>query len=130
MPAYLPEWVPSWVQLVLLVLVVLVAGAYALMPFSVFGIKARLDALDDRLDALQSDLRALTNRLPDPEMRNPAAWRRGAPEEDGLSAPSPMRRDRPPPPVPEPAAPPVVATPPKPRRSEPQLNWPENRPRR
>ena len=123
MPSFFPEWVPASVQLVLLVAVVLVAGAYALMPFSVFGIKARREALDDRLDALQSDLRALTNRLPDPEMRNPAAWRRAASDEDGLSAPSPMRRDRPPPPVPEPAAPP------RPRRSEPQLNWPANRPR-
>ena len=81
------------------------------MPFSVFGVKARLEAIDERLDELQSDLRALTHRLPDPDMRDPAAWRRAAAardDEDFAGAPpAPARgfdrdrdrgRDRSPPP--------------------------------
>ncbi len=145
MPSFLPDWVPPWVQLVLLVGVVLVVGAYGVMPFSVFGVKSRLEAIEERLDELQSDLRALTNRLPDPEMRNPAAWRRGAAEDEELASPPIVRRDRPPvPPVPDrgfdrdwdrdrdrtpTTTTPPVAPPSRPRRSEPQLNWPENRPR-
>ena len=83
MPFSLPDWVPWWVQLVILVAAILVAGAFVLMPFSVFGVKARLDTLDLRLDELQADLRDLALRLPDPEMRRPAAWRRAEPDDDG-----------------------------------------------
>ena len=156
-PAFLPDWVPPWVQLALLVGLVLVVGAYAVMPFSVFGVKARLDALDERLDEMRSDIRALANRLPDPEMGRPAAWRRGVADDEDFPPATAVRRDRPPvPPVAERGfererdrataptvsspvvATPVVATPvvappvvppARPRRSEPQLNWPENRPR-
>ncbi len=142
-PSVLPDWVPLWVQLVLLVGVVLVVGAYGAMPFSVFGVKARLEVLDERLDELQRDLRALANRLPDPGMGRPAAWRRGSADDEELATPPVSRRDRAPP-VPEagfdrdwdrardrppPAVPPPAVPPPRPPRRDPQLNWPENRPR-
>ncbi len=135
MPFDLPAWVPWWVQLLILVAAILIAGAYLLMPFSVFGLKARLEALDQRLDDLQSDLRELSARLPDPEFRRPAAWRRAEPDEDGYVArpvraqSQPERRaerelsPRPPippaPVVPERDRPPATRT-----RSEPQLRWP------
>lgn len=133
-PVSLPAWVPWWVQLLLLVALVLVAGAYVMMPFSVFGLKARIEALDERIDELQSDLRDLINRLPDPEMRRPAAWRRSEPDEDGYmprAAPAddmPVRAPMPPVPmVPErmrDRAPPAS---PYRDRSEPQLRWPRDR---
>ena len=132
LPFDMPAWVPWWVQLLILVAAILIAGAYLLMPFSVFGLKARLEALDQRLDDLQSDLRELTNRLPDPEMRRPAAWRRAEPDEDGYVArpPRPQPPDRrderelsPRPPIP-PA--PIVPERDRPRnsRAEPTLRWP------
>ena len=116
-PSVLPDWMPWWVQLVLLAGVVLLVGAYGAMPFSVFGVKARLELLDERLDELQRDLRALTNRLPDP-----AAWRRGAADEEEFTTLPVARRGGAP-------APPPAVPPPRPWRTEPQLNWPENRPR-
>ena len=127
-PGFLPDWVPWWVQLVLLVGVVLVVGAFGAMPFSVFGLKARLEAIDERLDEMQSDLRALANRLPDPEMRNPAAWRRGATDDEDFPAPA-TRREPPAPPPPARGFERDRDRDPRPARSEPQLNWPGNRPR-
>ena len=82
LPFDLPAWVPAWVQLLIVVAGVLIAGAYLLMPFSVFGLKARMEALDQRLEDLQSDVRELSHRLPDQEMRRPAA----------LGPPAPSRR--------------------------------------
>ena len=137
LPLDLPAWVPWWVQLVILVLAVLVVGAYLLMPFSVFGVKARLDALDQRLDDIQSDLRELAHRA-DPEMRRPATWRRAEPDEDGYVARAPRapvatERDLRPDPPPRPPIPPApvvperdrpVAAPPRGTRSEPTLRWP------
>ncbi len=149
LPFTLPDWVPWWVQLVILVAAILVAGAFVLMPFSVFGVKARLDTLDTRLDELQADLRDLALRLPDPEMRRPAAWRRAEPDDDGYymrpnagtgaalrrDEPPGARRDDLPPRPPIPPAPVVpererAQSPFRPRaepRSEPQLRWPSER---
>jgi hypothetical protein len=45
------------------------------MPFSVFGVKARLDAVEARLDEIQGEIRSLALRLPEPA-------RRGAYEDD------------------------------------------------
>jgi hypothetical protein len=138
MPFALPDWVPWWVQLLILVAVVLIAGAYLLMPFSVFGLKARIEALDQRLDDIQSDLRELASRMPDLDGRRPAAWRRTEPDEDGYVArPPPPRQAAPPertyerydppprPPIPPPPVVPERDRPPSTRpRSEPQLRWP------
>ncbi len=59
-PADLPWWVS---------LAVLVPGAiYALlllaMPFSVFGLKSRLDQIEGQLDGIAEELRAISARLP------------------------------------------------------------------
>lgn len=58
----LPDWVPSWVQLVLLILGSLFALAFLAMPFAVFGTKARLEAIEAQLDELRAELRALAVR--------------------------------------------------------------------
>lgn len=114
---------PDWVGLVVLVTLALVALAYLLMPFSVFGLKGRLDAIEAQLDEIQTEIRTLALRLPEPgRTRRP-------PVEDDWADPvgSPRRAE------PEPvlrAAPPVP--PPawaerNPARAEPRVEWPRDR---
>lgn len=71
MPAILPDWVPWWAQLALLLLGLLFAVALLMMPFAVFGLKGRLDLLEAQLDDIHADLRMLAMRLPDAEPRRP-----------------------------------------------------------
>ncbi len=60
----LPDWVPWWVPMVLLVPALLYALAFLFMPFSVLGVKTRLEVLEAQLDAIQQDIRHLALRLP------------------------------------------------------------------
>lgn len=108
---------PEWTGLVLLSGLLLMVLAFLLMPFSVFGVKGRLESLEAQLDELQADLRALALRLPEP--------RRAAPAEEGWAAPvQPPRREAPPPPRAAPPVPPPAAWPETARRGEPRLDWP------
>jgi hypothetical protein len=90
-PLPLPDWVPWWVHLAVLLIILFCGLMLVLMPFSLFGVKARLEAIDARLDEIQGEIRSLSLRLPEP-----------MPDED--DEPSPTRRRagvRPPiPPVP------------------------------
>ncbi|WP_203074619.1 hypothetical protein [Falsiroseomonas ponticola] len=113
---------PDWVGLVLLVCLLLVGLAYLLMPFSVFGLKGRLDAIEAQLDEIQTELRALSLRTPEPGRRRPAL------EEDWVEPPPAMR---PAAEAPAPRAAPPVPPPPAwpergggPGRAEPRLDWP------
>jgi hypothetical protein len=112
---------PAWTGLVLLAVLVLVALAYLLMPFSVFGVKGRLDAIEAQLDDLQTEMRTLALRLGEPTGRG----RRPPVEmEDWAEPVSPPRRPvqddalRAQPPVPPPAAWPERG------RNEPRVEWP------
>ena len=62
----LPDWLPWWAQLLLLIAGVLITLAFVMMPFSVFGVKSRLEAIEARLDELQGEIRTLALRLPEP----------------------------------------------------------------
>lgn len=64
-PLPLPDWVPWWVHLVLLLAVLFFALMLLLMPFSVFGTKSRLEAIEIRLDEIQAEIRGLAMRLPE-----------------------------------------------------------------
>ena len=64
MPFALPDWVPWWVPLVLLVPALLYALAFLFMPFSVLGVKTRLEVIEGRLDEIQQEIRHLALRLP------------------------------------------------------------------
>ena len=111
---------PDWVALVVLVLLLLVALAYILMPFSVFGLKGRLDAIEAQLDEIQTELRSLALRLPEPD-------RRRAPREDEWTDPGPVARHRVDPPAPHstPPVPPAAAWPERSGgRAEPRIEWP------
>ena len=64
----LPDWVPPWAQLALLVAALLFGLMFLLMPFAVFGVKGRLDLLEARLDEIQGEIRSLSLRLPEPDL--------------------------------------------------------------
>ena len=64
-PLPLPDWVPWWVHLAIILVVVLFGLLFLLMPFSVFGTKARLEGIEARLDEIQGEIRSLALRLPD-----------------------------------------------------------------
>lgn len=110
---------PDWSGFVVLVLLALVGLAYLLMPFSVFGVKGRLEAIETQLDEIQAELRSLAPRLPE-------ATRRRAPVEDDWAEPPQVSRaeatgPRVRPPVPPPATWPEGGGA---RRAEPRLDWP------
>src|SRR5271165_6148742 len=63
LPFTLPDWLPGWALLLLALPVLLWALAFLLMPFSVFGVKARLEALEAQVDALQDDLRMISMHM-------------------------------------------------------------------
>jgi hypothetical protein len=81
-----PDWVPWWVPLVLLVPALLYALAFLFMPFSVLGVKTRLEVIEGRLDEIQQEIRHLALRLP-------AAPREMDFEEVYAPSQRPVRRD-------------------------------------
>jgi hypothetical protein len=131
LPFTLPDWVPWWVPLVLLIPALLYALAFLFMPFSVIGVKSKLDVLEARLDEIQNEIRHLALRLPEaagqpvdydeiyrpepnePARRTPIVTRPPIPpaahelEDDGTGS------DRP---APAPST--------RPTRREPKLDWP------
>ncbi len=64
MPFALPDWVPWWVPLVLIVPTLLYVLAFLFMPFSVLGVKTRLEVIEARLDEIQQEIRHVALRLP------------------------------------------------------------------
>lgn len=64
-PLPLPDWMPWWVHLAILLALLFVVLMFLLMPFSVFGIKSRLDGIEARLDEIQGEIRSLALRLPE-----------------------------------------------------------------
>ncbi len=66
LPDLLPSWAPWWAQLAIVVLALLFGLLFLLMPFSLFGLKGRLDVIEARLDEIQGEIRSLALRLPEP----------------------------------------------------------------
>jgi hypothetical protein len=62
----LPDWMPAWLQLLVVVVGIMLALCFVFMPFSVFGVKTRLEAMEARLDEIQGEIRMLALRLPEP----------------------------------------------------------------
>src|ERR1700754_3069839 len=65
LPFTLPDWLPWWVPIVLLVPALLYALAFLFMPFSVIGLKSRLEVLEARLDEIQGEIRHRPRRRPE-----------------------------------------------------------------
>jgi hypothetical protein len=147
----LPDWLPWWVPLALLVPALLWALSFLFMPFSVFGVKSRLEVIEARLDEIQNEIRHLALRLPaaggpgpdyddvfPPRMQEPRVDRvMSRPpipparhelynaqrlEPPGEPAREAPLEDQPPPP---PNARPARRNepPPRPTRAEPRLDW-------
>ena len=64
-PLPLPDWVPWWVHLAVLLAGGLFVLLYLAMPFAVFGVKTRLEVIEARLDEIQAEIRSLSLRLPE-----------------------------------------------------------------
>jgi hypothetical protein len=62
LPFSLPDWLPGWAFLLLALPVLLYLLAFLLMPFSVFGVKARIESLEAQIDSLHEDLRMISMR--------------------------------------------------------------------
>ena len=60
----LPDWLPWWVPAVLLIPVLLYGLLALAVPFSVFGLKGRMEGIELRLDDLHAEIRGLVARLP------------------------------------------------------------------
>ena len=102
----LPDWLPGWAAGLFIAIVALYALLLLAMPFSVFGLKGRLDEFDARLDDLHADIQAILRRLP-------------------ATRGEPIPED-----APEPAAPPATSqrrTGQPPLRREPRLGGPPDR---
>jgi hypothetical protein len=122
MPSFLqlPGGLPWWLTLAILVPVALYLLLFLAMPFSVFGVKSRIDSIEARLDEIHEEIRGLMIRLP--EM---AALSRDV--QDAARPPSI------PPATPEPDLPRLQPDPAiarraatgRPARSEPRLDWPK-----
>jgi hypothetical protein len=121
----LPDWIPWWGHLAILIAGLLFALMFLLMPFAVFGVKGRLELLEARLDEIQGEIRSLSLRLPEPglgETRVLPAGRRTADPEGyasmhGYSDSDEYGGHRPPiPPAPRDRRPPAA-----PSRTEPRL---------
>ncbi len=118
---------PEWTGLLVLLLMILFVLAFALMPFSVFGLKGRIDGIEAQLDEIQAELRTLSMRLPE------TTARRRVSADDGWAEPPATLRaaredaeaPRMTPPIPPPAAVPGSRTgAPSAARSEPRMDWP------
>ncbi|MBC7800705.1 MAG: hypothetical protein H7Z10_08780 [Gemmatimonadaceae bacterium] len=66
-PLPLPEWLPDWVHVAVIVAGALVVLVFLMMPFAVFGVKSRLELIEARLDEIQGEIRSLALRLPEPD---------------------------------------------------------------
>lgn len=56
---------PEWTGLVALLVLLLLALCLVVMPFSVFGLKGRLDSIEAQLDDLRAELRMMASRQPE-----------------------------------------------------------------
>ena len=66
LPFPVPDWLPWWALLLVVVPALLYVLAFLFMPFSVIGVKGRIDVLEARLDEIQHEIRQLSLRMPEP----------------------------------------------------------------
>jgi hypothetical protein len=131
LPFPVPDWLPWWALLLVVVPALLYALAFLFMPFSVIGVKGRIDVLEARLDEIQHEIRQLSLRMPEPgqpvdyndvyepQRHEPAPLQRAAtnarppipPAPHELNGYAPADRPAPPPST-------------RPGRREPRLDWP------
>lgn len=145
LPFAVPDWMPGWLFLALAIPVLLWCLAFLMVPFNVFGVKARLEAVENELQELNEQIRVMQLRAAG-TMQTTQATRNMETYDDlpnfaqlkrARAEPPPAQEDPRPlkrPPIPTPASRgglsardamisrerPVV--PPRPRRTEPRLD--------
>lgn len=65
-------WFPWWAQLLAGVILLGLGVAYLLMPFSVFGVKPRLEEIELQLGEIRAELRVIAMRLSGDDVPRPA----------------------------------------------------------
>ena len=105
----LPDWMPWWAHLAVLLAILFFGLMLMMMPFSVFGTRSRLEGIEARLDEIQGEIRSLALRLPEHPFRD---------SEDEIRV-RPRNVFRPP--VPPPPAPAQRGEPDRGGRTEPRL---------
>ncbi|MBV1836170.1 hypothetical protein [Acetobacter estunensis] len=63
MSIVLPDWLPIWALVLLAGLAAVLAIAFLLMPFAVFGVKGRLAEIELQLEDVRADLRVIAMRV-------------------------------------------------------------------
>ena len=106
---------PEWTGLVALLVLLLLALCLVVMPFSVFGVKGRLDNIEAQLDEIRAELRVFATRIP--EARRPPDWQRNAMGPD-IDLPTPAPR-------PDPSYSSQHPTIYPGGRAEPKISWPK-----
>lgn len=102
---------PEWTGLVAMLVLLMLGLCLVAMPFSVFGVKNRLDSIEAQLDELRAELRVLGARMP--EARRPG-WQGG----QDIDLPQPPSR----PEVMPSDQHPVIH---QGGRAEPRISWPK-----
>ena len=146
LPLTIPTWIPGWLLLALAVPVLLWFLAFLMVPFNVFGVKARLETMESELEELNEQIRVMQLRAAG-TLPTVSPTRNTESSYDDLPNFAQLKRARaePPAPVEEPPAarrPPIptpqprgsfgqresmvprehAAPPPRPRRTEPRLD--------
>jgi hypothetical protein len=112
---------PDWVGLILLVAIGVSLLAFLAMPYAVFGVKSRLEAVEAELADLRTEIRALVRQPPPARALVEEDWVTPPGRGSGRAAAAEPRIE---PPVVPPAA---RAERPASRRAEPRLDWPQTR---
>jgi hypothetical protein len=111
LPITLPDWLPDWAFLLLALPVLLYALVFMMMPFSVFGVKSRLEALEAQIAMLHDEIRVLGVREPPAPRVKAPAYDEEIPDFGRLK----QRVAAEPPPPPPPRAPAQAVLPPIPQ---------------
>ena len=62
LPFAVPDWMPGWLFLALAIPALLWFLAFLMVPFNVFGVKARLETLENELEELNEQIRVMQLR--------------------------------------------------------------------
>ncbi len=112
---------PDWIGLILLVAIGVSLLAFLAMPYAVFGVKSRLEAVEAELADLRTEIRALVRQPPPARALVEEDW--VTPPARGAAQPGPAE-----PRLGVPMPPPATrADGPATRRAEPRLDWPQTR---
>jgi hypothetical protein len=126
LPFSLPDWMPAWGVLLVGLPLLLWVLAFLLVPFSVIGLKSRIDGLEAQIDALHEDLRIIGMRAAGVLPPAPRTYS-GYEEVPEFTQMKRAQQAAPPPPAASTGYAPLTAKrevppPPRPRRAEPRLD--------